>query len=266
MQHSQTHDAFLWTAWAWLEKNRKQVGLVFAAAVVLGSIIWLFVNLSAQKKISAGQAVSRVVVAQALDQSPQGTPPAETPEVYLKTASEYAGTAAGARALLLGAAALFAQGKYAEAQAQFEKFIPQYGDHPMMSQALLGIAASLDAQNKTNDALNAYKNIIDRHPNQPVVPQAKVALARLYEGQSKPELALPLLEDVARTDPYGSIGAEAGMLAEELKQKHPNLVPPVVAATNSTPSIVISTNLAPTSVLKAAAPGTAPAAPAGTKQ
>jgi hypothetical protein len=58
----------------------------------------------------------------------------------------------------------------------------------------------------------------------------------LYEAQNKPELARSLFEEVARNNPYGSLGSEAGIRLEELKIKYPNLVAPVTPTpTNAMP-------------------------------
>ncbi len=178
--------------------------------------------------------------------------PVENPDEYLKLAAAYPASSAAARALLRAAASLFIEGKYPEAQAQFQRFARDYRDNPYMGQAMLGIAACLDAEGKTDEAIAAYKSLIDHHPGENVIPQAKFALARLYEAQNKPELARPLFEDVARGDAYGSLGSEAGMRLEELKIKHPNLFAPPPSAMMPTPApvlsppgIIISTNVKP---------------------
>ncbi len=44
--------------------------------------------------------------------------------------------------------------------------------------------------------------------------------------KAKPELARNLFEEVERSNPYGSLGSEAGMRLEELKIKYPNLFTP----------------------------------------
>src|SRR5208282_4455362 len=141
-------------------------------------------------------------------------------EAYLRVAATYAGSRAGARALLVAASGLFVEGKYDEARTQFERFTREYSDSPFRGEALLGIAACLDAQSKTNEAATAYKDLIDRRPTDYVLPQARFALARLYEAQNKPELARNLLEEVERNNPYGSLGSEAGIRLEELKVKY----------------------------------------------
>ncbi len=140
-------------------------------------------------------------------------------------AARYQNSGAGARALLLAAGSLFADGKYPEAQAQFEKFTRQYHDSPFLGEALLGVAACLDAQGKTDAALTAYKDLVNRHSGENVVPQAKFALGRIYVAQNKPELARDEFAEVERQDRFGSLGNEAGMQIEELIAKYPKLAP-----------------------------------------
>jgi len=56
----------------------------------------------------------------------------------------------------------------------------------------------------------------------------RFALGRLYEAQNEPEQARNMFEEVERTNPYGSLGSEAGMRLEELKLKYPSLAAPIV--------------------------------------
>jgi TolA-binding protein len=133
----------------------------------------------------------------------------------------------------LAGASYFTEGKYGEAKTQFERFTRNHPESPFMSQALLGVAACLDAQGKTNEALTAYKDLTDHHPGESVIPQAKFALARIYEAQGKAELARSLFEELNRADPYGSLGSEAGMRAEELLAKNPGLLQKPIASTNA---------------------------------
>src|SRR6185369_4867829 len=124
---------------------------------------------------------------------------------------DYPHSNSGARALLLAASSLFGESKYAEAQAQFERFVREYQGSPFMGQAQFGLAACLDAQSKTDQAATAYKDLITRRPNESFVPQAKFALARIYEAQGKPELARDLYQDIERAAAFTSLGNEAGM-------------------------------------------------------
>jgi predicted negative regulator of RcsB-dependent stress response len=214
--------------WAWFETHKKQT--IWGAIIVAGAVFvgWFIVNQQEEKRIASGEALSHIVIPQIL--TPNAKP---ATEAYLRVVSRYPDSDAGARALLMAAVGLFDEGKYADAQAQFEKFRRDYHDSALLGNALLGIAACLDAQGKANDAINAYRDLVDHHPNEPVVlPQAEFALGRLYEAQSQPATARTFFEKVVTTDPYGSIGSEAGMRLEELKLKHPDLVPSTPLPTN----------------------------------
>src|SRR6266446_4973737 len=138
-----TESVGFYKLWAWLETNRKQAawGAVIAAVVVLG--ICFFVWQQGEAEVTAAEALSNAAMPQS---SPDGR--ADSAKAYLSVAAKYPKSAAGARALLLGAGSLFVEGKYPEAQAQFERFAREHHDTPFMSQALLGIAACLDAQGK----------------------------------------------------------------------------------------------------------------------
>jgi TolA-binding protein len=116
---------------------------------------------------------------------------------------------------------LFTSGKYADAQAQFQKFLDTYPDNSLTPQAALGIAASLDAQDKTDLAVSAYQNAAGQSSDVNVVASAKFALARLEEARGKLAEASKLYEEVARNYQNSSMGNEAGLRAMELKIKSP---------------------------------------------
>jgi len=208
--------------WAWFETNKKPAAVAGGIAVIVGLVVWFVVWQQAQKQIDAGNALSDVAVG-------SGGQRTDTPEAYLRVAANFPKSSAGAQAVLLAAANLFADGKFPEAQAQFEKFIREYRESPFMSQALLGVAACLEAEGKTEQALTAYKDLVTRHAKESVIPQAKFALARLYEAQGKPELARDLFEQIEHDNPYGSLGSEAGMRLEDLNTKYPKPVPAPVS-------------------------------------
>jgi len=222
----------LWQqAWAWFEAHKKQTLWGTGGLVLVGLVVAFVLYRQDEADVAASEALSNVALPQM-----SGASRGDTPDAYLKVAAAHPGSRAGARALLLAAGGLFVDGKYDEARTQFERFNREYGDSPFKGEALLGIAACLDVQSKTNEAVAAYKNLIDRRPTDYVLPQARFALARLYEAQNKPELARSLFEEVARNNPYGSLGSEAGIRLEELKIKYPNLVAPVTPTpTNAMP-------------------------------
>jgi TolA-binding protein len=219
----------LWQkAWAWFEANKRQTSWAAGAVVVVGLVVAFFVYRQNEAEVVASEALSNATLSQAT-----GASRGDLAEAYLKVAATYPGSQAAGRALLLAAGAFFAEGKYAEAKTQFERFNKEYSNSPFRGEALLGLAACLDAQGKPNEAATAYKDLIDRRPSDAVLPQARFALARLYEAQNKPELARNLFEDVERNNPYSSLGSEAGMRLEELKAKHPSLFVPAAPATSN---------------------------------
>lgn len=243
MESDVTHSQSIYELWAWFEKNKKQVVAGVVALAIVALVVWFIIWRKAENRQQAGYALSAVATGEFI-KSGKAT---DAPEPYIKVASEYANTEAGAQALLRAAGAYFVVGKYAEAEAQFQKFQREYRESPFLGQAILGIAASLEAQGRTDKAVEGYRTLVERHPTDPAVTQAKFALARIYAAQNKPEQARTLYEEIARNDPYGSIGSEAGMHLEELRAKYPAAFAPKapVATNNTAPAITISTNAAP---------------------
>lgn len=221
---------------AWFDANKKPVIGFAIAAVIVGLVTWFLVWEGTEKSNAAGNALSALTVTQIMSGSAQ---PDET-QAYLKVASNYPKSMAGARALLLAAGSLFTEGNYAEAQGQFDKFTREYPDNPMMGQALFGIASCLDAEGKTEQAITAYKDLISRHPNESFIYQAKFALACLYQAQNKLELARDLFTDVQREDRFGSVGDEAARRLNDLLTRYPKLAPaaPAVPAPGKGPILL----------------------------
>ena len=232
MEQDITESAYFIKLWTWFDRNKKPVAWSAAGVAVAGAVLGIFISSEREKEVRAGQALSSALVARSFSR-------VESPEATLKVAATYAGTRAGAQALLLGAGELFAAGKPAEAQAQFERFLREYPAHPLAAQANLGVAASLAAEGKLDDAAKAYKSVMDRFPNANTAPQARFALAGVYETQGKVEPALRLFEEIAGADLNGMLGSEAGMRAHELQLKLP--APPVV--NSPLPSVGNATNL-----------------------
>ena len=239
-------------AYAWFDANKKQVSWGAAVLLFAGLVVGFFLYQRNQKETDASEALSTI----STPMLGQAGARADSADAYFKIASQYPNSSAAARALLLGAGSLFVEGKYGEARTQFEKFAREHRQSPLMSQALLGIAACLDAQGKTNEATTAYKNIVDRHSGENVAPQARFALARLYEAQGKPEQAHTLYEDVARNDPYGSLGSEAGMRSEELKVKYPQLAAPVAPPPTISAPVLTAPSTSAAPVLSNSGPAT----------
>lgn len=247
----------LFKLWGWFDGHKKQIKVGAIASVALVAVVSFVVWQRAEKTRRAGEALSDVFVPLAMaGPNARGT----GLEGYQKVANAYPGHEAGAQAMVLAAASLFTDGKYKDALAEFDRFLHEHPDSPLVGQTLLGRAACFDALNQTNEAVSAYNTLINQHPAESMIPQAKFALARLYEAQGKLEQARAFYEEVANNR-YSSVGSEAGIRLEELLQKHPELIPaaPVslpstkpAAAPNPAPSLKPAP--APAATSNAAAP------------
>ena len=103
-------------------------------------------------------------------------------DALLQVAANYSGTPAGAQALLLGANSFFNAGKYADAQAAFERFRKEY---PVMrwSPKRFMARVAFAAQGKWDETTRLYKEAVDDlRPKTPVAKQAKFALASAYRN------------------------------------------------------------------------------------
>ena len=220
----------------WFEANKKQAAWGAGIVVVLGVVVGYYLWSQGAKEVKAADALSQVTAANLFAGAGQTASAAD----FLKVADAHAGTPAAGQALLLASGALFTEGKYAEAQTQFQRFSREYPGNPFMGQALLGIAACLDAQGKTDEAARAYKEAADRYPNANTVSQAKFGLARSYESQGKLDQARSLYEEISKAEPYSFVGNEAVMRQEALKSNQPVVTPEAVVTTN-VPAFKLST-------------------------
>ena len=114
------HDApatYLFKLWPWFEANRIRIiwggGVILVAAGLISFYSWQ----RDQKEITAGKALTQM-----MSSIPHNATPSQEADLYLKINADYRGTSAGQRALLQGAAMLFAAGRHADAQAQFQSF------------------------------------------------------------------------------------------------------------------------------------------------
>jgi TolA-binding protein len=249
MQSQDAADTFLIKWWPQIEANKnKIVGVVAIAAgvVLIGSFIsWRH----DQNQIAAGEALTGAMLN--LTSNPD---PSRQADNYLAIADEYRNTPAGERSLLEGATALFMQGKYSDAQVNFQRYLQAHPDDEFSGLAALGVGKSLEAQGKLNDAAGAYQHVIQDFPDAQAVVNAKFSLAQIYLQQHKYGDAVQLFQDVAKLDPYGPLGSEAAQYLFNFQSKAP-------ASSTATP--VTSPVMAPaTPSATAPAPAHAPASPA----
>jgi predicted negative regulator of RcsB-dependent stress response len=214
MQTQDTPAEFLFRLWPKLEQNKKPIIGGAVAILLLAAIAYFISAQHAQKEIDAGEAVSAVIVNSAASSNPSQT--ASSMEVL---AAKYSGTAAGARAEVQAAGALFEAGNYADAQTQFQKYLDDNASGPLAATAQLGVAASLEAQNKIDQAVAAYQKVISGYAASSCVGPAEYALARICEQQNKLSEAMTHYENVIRSTLPGTLNNEAKSRAYELQAK-----------------------------------------------
>ncbi|MBI2947921.1 MAG: tetratricopeptide repeat protein [Verrucomicrobia bacterium] len=204
---------------AWLEENKKRLIIAAAGLVVVGSGIAIYRWNKAQTELAASQAL--LALRLPLNAS-ENTPPPDASS-FLKIAQAHPSTTAAQRALLLAAGTLFAEGKYAEARAQFEDFLQHFGNHPLAPSALYGKAAALESEGKSDEALRVYQEVLTRYPGAWLLADTRLAIARIHEAKKQPQLALQMYEEITRTNLMSSVSGEAMARKERLLEKHPEL-------------------------------------------
>ena len=211
--------------WPQIEANKNKI-MGGAAVVIVAVAIFSFISWRhAQTQIDAGEALT-----QALMTAVPGADSAKAASAYLDVSADYPNTPAGQRSLLQGAAQLFIQGKYSDAQNYFQQYLNDNPDGAYSGQASLGVAKSLEAQNKLNDAQGAYQHIITDSADPQAVVAAKFSLAQIFLEQKNYPNAAQLFQEVMQTDPYSVMGNEAGQYLYDLRSKMPAPAAPATGA------------------------------------
>lgn len=207
---------------AWAHANRQRLILTAAIVAAIGCIVGFMMWSKNHREATANEALANLVPPTGIQSAT-----AADAEPYIKVANEFTGTAAGARARLQAGQILFDAGKFSDARAQFEQFMGQYPNYPLVSQGAVGVAACMEAEGKTAEATARYEDIATRHAVDSTTAQVKSALARLYMAQNKPEQALQQYEEMLRSGNNDSWTSEANLQRGELLAKYPKLVKPV---------------------------------------
>jgi predicted negative regulator of RcsB-dependent stress response len=207
---------------AWLEVNKQRLLIGAVAGLGIATIVVCYNYFAEQKEVRAGEALTALNSGMPSPSRPK-TPSGD----YLKIVAEYSGTGAAANAQLLAGEALFDEGKYAEAQSQFQKFIAEHGDHPLVASAALGVAASLDAVGKADEALAKYQGAARQYSTDGAVSgQAKLSAARILASQGKLTQAHKMYLELAESGRGAASGAWSEVAVTrmlELEKQHPDL-------------------------------------------
>lgn len=232
----QTQDApaeFLFKLWPKLEANKMPIIVGLVAVIVASGGWYVITSQRAQNEIVAGEALSAFLMSPTANSGS-----AQAASGLEVIAAKYAGTAAGERAQVQAAGALYEAGNYPEAQAQFEKYLNANPAGPLAATAQLGVAASLEAQNKTDQAFAAYQRVVSGFQNSPCIGQAEYALGRICEQQNKLTDAMNHYENATRESLSGSLRNEAMLHASELQAR--------IAATAPKPATTLKPAVTPT--------------------
>ncbi len=230
MDNDVKHTADFYRLVAWAHARRKQLYAIGGSIAVVIVIVASYVAIKNNHEATAALELSTLKPPLSAENVS-----ASAADAYLKVANDYPGTGAGTRALLTAGGIYFDLNKFKEAQDLFERFMREYPDSMLANQALLGIAASLEAQGKLAEATSRYSDYLQRHGLDSTTPMAKSALGRLYVAQNKPDKALQYYTDLAQGGSPDSWSMEAGIQAEELLQKHPELRKPKAPAPGPAP-------------------------------
>ena len=216
MESQDTAADFFFRLWPQLQANRNKIA-TGAVIVALAAALYSFISWRHEhNQIEAGDAMTQVLIS-----LPPNAGPAQIAGDYLAIADDHANTPAGERALLQGAAAKFAEGKFADAQAYFQQFLDNHPDDEFSGLAALGVAKSLEAQGKINEASGEYQHIINDIPDPQSVTSAKFALAQIDMHEKNYADAVRLFQEVAQANRYSAVGSEAAQYVFELRPKLP---------------------------------------------
>ncbi|HTI71415.1 MAG TPA: tetratricopeptide repeat protein [Candidatus Limnocylindria bacterium] len=209
---------------SWFEENKQKllIGVVVAVVVAAGMIVY-------RNHVTSTEENASKALVLLLSEQPNGILP--NSDQLLKIAQQTAGTKASERASFLAGVKLFEDGKYAEAQTQFETLVREHPQSPVAPPASLGAASALDAQNKLEEAKSAYARLATGTVDDPLVAPSRLAQGQILEGQQKLKEALAIYDDVMKLN--SSFAREAFARRTYLLQQHPELAPAPQVLTNS---------------------------------
>ena len=226
-----------WIAFlAWLEVNKKRLITGAIVALCLIAVVSLYGWYANENEAAASRALSSAL-------TPFGggdTASKSNLDTLKSVVSSYSGTKAATRAELEIGAALFTQGDYAGASAQFERFLREHAGSPWSGQAFFGVAACLDAQKKNDEAVKKYGDFIVRYPSDPSADQARLNQGLIYEQSQKLDKAAELYDRMTKTPGYSTASREADGRLRLLYAANPSLIPsnppPVKPSISMTPA------------------------------
>ena len=197
-------------AWAYVEENYVRALAIAGGVVVLFLIGVLVMHQMDVQAREAVEAEGRVRVLLLQGQVDDAILDAE------RIAEAYSGDAAAGRALQLAGGLYFETGRYAEAQAAFERYLQEFdGWGPAGYSAWSGIAAAMEEQGDQAGAAAKYQAFADEFVDSPFAPNALREAARCYRVSGDTVQARVLLQRILDRYARSPVAQSA---EEELKQ------------------------------------------------
>jgi TolA-binding protein len=189
------------------------IGLAAVVIIMLGVSVWR--NQQVEKDDAAVQALFQGRSPEEFQQLASIDPTAPTAPIALATA----------------AAEFYAQNRYDEALASYQRFLGQYPDHMLVPDVTMGVAASLEALDEFNEAAESYMAFAVANPDHALQPQAVFGAARCREQLGQFDEARALYEEfiVAHPESTWLPQAESGLLFLNKAERAKDLPPPVAA-------------------------------------
>lgn len=236
----ESEDAKQFSKWM-LEYGRPAlIGLAVAVVLLLGMSVWR--SQKASKAEAAVQALFQSRSAEELQQLAASDPKSTTAPMALASA----------------AAEFYAQGRYDEALAAYQRFLSQYPGSMLTAEAAVGVAASQEALDSFEEAAASYQAFAQANPDSPLRPQAIFGAARCLEQLGKFDEARALYEDfiAANPDSTWNAQAESGLLFLKKAERAKNAPAPVAvpAATETAAPAVEAAPAADAPAVDATAP------------
>jgi predicted negative regulator of RcsB-dependent stress response len=216
----------------WIETNKNNLMYAGVGVVALAFVVSAYRWNVNRTEANANSALLTLKANQAAAST--GIQPLASAAEYQRIASQFGGTSAGQRALLFAAASLFSEGKYAEAQNEFNKAL-NAGNGSIAPLAAYGVATSLEAQGKQDEAIKEYQTIASRFPRTASADEGRFAAARILESRNQFDQAVKIYDEMIAAAGASGNGSQAASRKQQLVSRHPELAA-AASATNAAAS------------------------------
>ena len=196
----------------YIEKNYPKL-LAAVGAVLVAVLIGVFIRYQAgrerQKAIAASGELQVLVFEQRIGDA---IVQAE------RLADEYDGEAVAADALMVLGNLYFDLGRYAEAQASYQRYLDRYGDAgPGAYGAWAGVAACMETQENYDQAAAKYVAYVETHGTSPFAPTALKEASRCYTLAGNDAKAQEVLERIVESYPETEMARSARAELQQLQ-------------------------------------------------